>query len=274
MGRGSTVVAGAACMVAALVLGGCGASDEPAGTTAAAAAAVDRETVHQVSTLSALIDGLYQPATTVGAVKAHGDLGLGTFEALDGEMVVVDGRVYQVKSDGGVSEPADSAGSPYAAVTFFDTDVSFDVGPTDSYEALQKEIDAHLGGLNDICAVRIEGSFAYVRSRSVPRQSEPYTPLLEVTATQPEFEFRDVEGVLVGFWCPAWVGQIDPAGYHLHFLSADHSGGGHLLEVHVTQATVRLDDTPNLSLSLPMTPEFRQADLAGDYEKQMQAAEK
>jgi len=112
-----------------------------------------------------------------------------------------------------------------------------------------------------------------VQPRSVPRQSEPYMPVLEVTAMQPEFEFHDVDGVLVGVWCPAWVGQINAAGYHLHFLTADRSGGGHLLEIRVAKATVKIDDTPRLDLTLPATEEFRQTNLAGDYEKQMKAAE-
>jgi acetolactate decarboxylase len=270
------VMAVAATMTALLLTivacgdGGGGAS----AATPVASPTPDRETVYQTSTLSALIDGLYQPATTVGAIKAQGDTGLGTYAALDGEMVVLDGVVYQVKSDGSVVKPPDTTGSPFAAVTTFDTDASFAIESAASYEALQKQIDAHLAGLNDIYAVRVEGHFDYVKTRSVPRQTEPYKPLLAVTATQPEFEFHDADGVLVGFWCPAWVGQIDPAGYHLHFLTADRSGGGHLLEVRVGEATVRLDDTANLSLRLPTTPEFQAIDLAGDYEEQMQAAEK
>jgi Alpha-acetolactate decarboxylase len=37
-----------------------------------------------------------------GTLREHGDHGLGTFEQLDGEMVVLDGRCFQVRSDGSV----------------------------------------------------------------------------------------------------------------------------------------------------------------------------
>jgi acetolactate decarboxylase len=256
---------------------GCGGSSTATSGTASAspspARMADPETLYQVSTLSALIDGLYQPATTVGALKGQGDTGIGTFAALDGEMVILDDVVYQVLSDGSVTKPADAVGSPFAAVTTFAADKTVSLANVADYVALQKRLDAELSGVNHIYAVRIEGHFDAVRTRSVPKQSEPYTPLLEVTAKQPEFEFKDVDGVLVGFWCPAWVGQINVPGYHLHFLTADHSGGGHVLEVSVASATAELDETPVFDLTLPDTAEFRAIDLAGDYDAQMRAAE-
>lgn len=255
----------------------CGGASAGAGdgtpASASPAAMADPETLYQVSMLSALIDGLYQPATTVGALKQQGDTGIGTFAALDGEMVMLDDAVYQVLADGSVTEPADAVGSPFAAVTTFAADKTVTLAGLADYAALQRQLDAELDGVNHIYAVRIEGHFDAVRTRSVPKQSEPYTPLLEVTAKQPEFAFSDVDGVLVGFWCPAWVGQINLPGYHLHFLTADHSGGGHVLEVSVARATAELDETPVFDLSLPDTPEFRAIDLAGDYEEQMNAAE-
>lgn len=268
------VLASAATAGTAAACGGAsaGAGDgTPASTSPAAMA--DPETLYQVSTLSALIDGLYQPATTVGALKQQGDTGIGTFAALDGEMVMLDDAVYQVLADGSVTEPADAVGSPFAAVTTFAADKTVTLAGLADYAALQRRLDAELDGVNHIHAVRIEGHFDAVRTRSVPKQSEPYTPLLEVTAKQPEFAFSDVDGVLVGFWCPGWVGQINLPGYHLHFLTADHSGGGHVLEVSVARATAELDETPVFDLSLPDTPEFRAIDLAGDYEEQMSAAE-
>ena len=263
--------------VAAGTAMGCGGSSAGAGNAISASAspatACDPETLYQVATLSALIDGLYQPATTVGALKLQGDTGIGTFAALDGEMVMLDDAVYQVLADGSVTEPADAVGSPFAAVTTFAADKTVSLTDVADYETLQSQLDAQLDSVNHIYAVRIDGHFAAVRTRSVPKQSEPYTPLLEVTAKQPEFAFSDVDGVLVGFWCPAWVGQINLPGYHLHFLTADRSGGGHVLEVSVARATAELDETPAFDLSLPDTPEFRAIDLAGDYEEQMSAAE-
>ena len=53
-------------------------------------------TLYQVSTAIALVEGIYQGAVRVGTLREHGDLGLGTFENLDGEMIIVDGHFFQV----------------------------------------------------------------------------------------------------------------------------------------------------------------------------------
>ncbi len=34
---------------------------------------------------------------TVGELLEHGDLGLGTLDSIDGELIVLDGKAYQVK---------------------------------------------------------------------------------------------------------------------------------------------------------------------------------
>src|SRR5271167_2329824 len=80
---------------------------------------VVHHTLYQVSTATALVEGIYQGAVRVGTLREHGDLGLGTFEDLDGEMVVVDGQFFQVRSDGSVRECGDDVLSPFAAVTRF-----------------------------------------------------------------------------------------------------------------------------------------------------------
>src|SRR6516225_6984254 len=69
---------------------------------------VAHHTLYQVSTATALVEGIYQGAVRVGNLREHGDLGLGTFEDLDGEMLIVDGHFFQVRCDGSVREVDDS----------------------------------------------------------------------------------------------------------------------------------------------------------------------
>jgi hypothetical protein len=76
-------------------------------------------TVFQVSTSGALVAGVYNREVSVQAILEHGNFGLGTFANLDGEMVVVDGHVYQTKGTGQVSEAPADAGAPFAVVTWF-----------------------------------------------------------------------------------------------------------------------------------------------------------
>ena len=86
-----------------------------------------RSTLYQVSTANALVEGIYQGAVLVGTLRKHGDLGLGTFENLDGEMVILDGHFFQVRSDGSVTEAGDDVLSPFAVITHFKSDLTVDL---------------------------------------------------------------------------------------------------------------------------------------------------
>ena len=77
------------------------------------------ERLYQISTIDALLAGHYDGDKTVSHIKANGNFGLGTFNGIDGEMVVYDGVVYQVKSTGEVLRVKDDIGVPFAAVHFF-----------------------------------------------------------------------------------------------------------------------------------------------------------
>ncbi|HNQ35779.1 MAG TPA: acetolactate decarboxylase [bacterium] len=212
--------------------------------------APNRELLYQTSTLDALLEGDYQGRLTIGQLKRHGDFGIGTLADLDGELAGLDGRFYQVRADGKVFLVPDEGSTPFAAVTFFEADRRLDLtGPLD-YEGLKIRLDREIK--RDLFgAVKISGRFRRVKTRSVPKQARPYPPLAAVTDRQPVFEFQDLEGVLVGFYCPEFVGTVNAAGYHLHFLAADLSGGGHLLDCELVEGTLEIDYTPDLYLALP-----------------------
>ena len=67
-----------------------------------------RHDIFQVSVMSALLDGVYDGEMTIGELLTHGDFGLGTFDALDGELLVLDGEAHQLHADGGArrADPA------------------------------------------------------------------------------------------------------------------------------------------------------------------------
>jgi acetolactate decarboxylase len=238
------------------------------------AAADDRdEVLYQVSTIDALLAGVYQPAATVGQLLARGDFGLGTFAALDGELIALDGRVYQAASDGQVREMPAETGTPFMAVTRFDADQTFRLnGPMD-LEGFQAEVERRLPSPNLFYAVKVEARFARIRYRSVPRQQAPYPPLAEVAAQQLLFEQGAVDGTLVGFWCPEFVEGVNVPGFHLHFLSADRTQGGHLLGFELIQAEVELDHTAGWELRLPEIAPYLEADLAADRSAELTLVE-
>lgn len=229
--------------------------------------------LYQVSVLPALLAGDYEGATDVAGLLAHGDFGLGTWQDLDGEMVVLDGKAYRVPASGRVVQAAPSDRVPFAAVAFFRSQRSVTLSAV-SLKDLEERIDALLPSKNHFYALRLDGRMERLRARSVPRQARPWPPLAEVVGKQTLFTLDGLDGTLVGLRCPAFAAGINVPGYHWHFLSADHTRGGHVLDCAFRSLELRLDELPGLELALPVDAGFRALDLAGDVSAQVRKVEK
>ena len=220
--------------------------------------------------LAALVEGIYRADTTIGEIRRKGNFGIGTFNDLDGELVLLDGKVYCLRPQGDAEIIGDDVRTPFALVTQFecDTEERFDdpVAEADFEHALLDLIPS----TNLMYALRIEGRFSYLRARAVPKQSN-YLPLAEIAQLQTVFEFQDVEGVIVGFYTPACLSGVHMTGLHLHFRTADRKHGGHLLGAAPDGVTVSLQHAPSIELGLPLTLDFltmeRTRDMEADLDK-------
>jgi len=233
---------------------------------------VEHPTLYQVSTAGALVEGVYQGAVSVGVVREHGDFGLGTFEDLDGEMVVLDGHVFRVGSDGGVGEVHDDARTPFAVVTRFGDPPAVTVDARGGFADLAAAIDRLRRSANVFVAVRVDGHFDAVHVRAACRTA-PGVPLAVATEQQSEFELGPVSGTMVGFWSPPYASGVEVAGYHLHFLTDDRRAGGHVLDCRAAELAVRLQEESDVHLALPHTTAFRGADLTHDPTADLDRAE-
>lgn len=232
------------------------------------------DTITQVSTIDALMTGVYDGPTTLGELRGKGDFGLGTFAALDGEMVLLDGVFYQVTSTGDVRKPGPDTRTPFAAVTFFKADRTVPLARGTDFKVFTSETQRNFPTRNSFYAVKIAGRFKMVKTRSVPAQQKPYRPLTDIVRTQPVFDLADVTGTMVGFWCPSFVKGVNVPGYHLHFLRADRKRGGHVLNFIVDNATMEIDDSREFSLILPDDAAFDRANLEPDRASELKAVEK
>jgi len=222
-----------------------------------------QHTLYQVSTATALVEGIYQGAVQIAALREHGDLGLGTFESLDGEMVVVDGHFYQVRSDGSVREVQDNVLSPFAAVTAFSPDQSITLENCPDLSYLTSQFDALRQSDNFFYALRVDGTFDYIHARAMRRTKEGI-PLVQAAALQPEFEFHNISGTLVGFWTPEYAKSLNVPGYHLHFVSADRTQGGHVLQCRGKNLRLQIQREGDYHIVLPETEDFLKANLRRD----------
>jgi len=222
-----------------------------------------QHTLYQVSTATALVEGIYKGAVQIAALREHGDLGLGTFESLDGEMVVVDGHFFQVRSDGSVREVQDNVLSPFAAVTAFSPDQSITLENCPDLSYLTSQFDALRQSDNFFYALRVDGTFDYIHARAMRRTKEGI-PLVQAAAVQPEFEFHNISGTLVGFWTPEYAKSLNVPGYHLHFVSADRTQGGHVLQCRGKNLRLQIQREGDYHIVLPETEDFLKANLRRD----------
>jgi acetolactate decarboxylase len=214
----------------------------------------------QVSTLDALLQGLYGASMTLGELRRHGDFGLGTYEGLDGEMILLDGRFFQVRFDGTISEAPVDTRTPFAAVTNFRPDTRFTVKGA-SMAQLGELIDSVLPSKNLFYAIRVHGTFATIDTRSVARQFLPYPPLSSAVAMQAVFMNRNIVGTAVDIRTPVYASGIGQPGHHFHFVSDDRRAGGHALAFTTGEVTVEVQALRQYSLWLPTDEPFLKATL-------------
>jgi len=230
------------------------------------------DTLFQVSTLQALMQGYYYPVSTVGELKQNGDFGIGCFEAVNGELIMVDGVVYQAIHDSSILVPDNNATIPYATVTFFNNDISFELENVSSMENLKEQLNkiVNENGNNIFYFVRIDGNFDTLTYRSEYAQKEPYKPLAKAMETDQTFFNKENEtGTIVGLYCPDFMDKLNSPGWHFHFITQDKKSGGHLLNLSSKKIAVQLDKKTDFKMKIIEDEKFQQMQLSKDMSKDM-----
>lgn len=209
--------------------------------------------LYQFAPIADIFNGNYERQMTCGEIRKKGDFGLGTFEGLDGEMVVLDGKIYQITGDGQVSLPADGVETPFVAITHFQADAMHPLTEEVNLAGLTAVLDNFLPNKGIFYAIKIQATFKYIKVRSGFKQPQPYPSLTEVLRQSlPTFELTHVQGTLVGFWCPKYAESLNVPGYHFHFLTLDEKAGGHVDECLLEHGQIEIDEIHRLYLDLPI----------------------
>jgi acetolactate decarboxylase len=217
--------------------------------------------------------GRYDGVMPISELMQNGDFGVGTLDHLDGELILLDGKAYQIRGDGAVVAVHSDRSTPFAVVTRFQQDGELPCPLVASLANLDARLDVDLPQKNNFLAIRIDGRFASIKLRSVHRQEPPYRPLAEVARSQSEWSHEDVAGTLVGIRCPRWVGGLNVPGYHWHFLSDDHKVGGHVLDCNVRAGKVRFEVCRDWLIKLDGSAEINGVDLGRDLSRDVRRVE-
>lgn len=239
---------------------------------ATAKAQVVPNAMYQVSTINALIQGVYEGEISVGELKKYGDFGIGTYDGLDGEMVVLDGQDYHVTSTGNVVAADDKVKTPFANVLYFKPELFGEINDAKSFSDIEKALNSIIKDTNYIYAIRIDGVMN-LQTRAIPKKGKPYPTLAEAAKTQSVFNLENAHGTIVGIWCPQYMNGINVPGYHLHFISDDRKSGGHILSGGIVHGKVQVARIADFQMVLPNGDAFKNAALNSDYSKELRAVE-
>ncbi len=211
---------------------------------------MNEATLYQHGTLALLVPGLLTGTLTMKELLAHGDTGIGTGEGLDGELIILDGKPYQVNNRGEVNVVPESFTLPFANSHFAA------YRPLMTVEnATKEELHDQVLGLthkaNTFFSILVTGTFTDVKTRAVAKSERPFKSLAETAKQQSIFTRDKVEGTLLGYYSPQVFDGVAVGGYHDHFLSAAHDFGGHLLDFGTVTGDVQVQVFSTLEQHLP-----------------------
>jgi acetolactate decarboxylase len=223
---------------------------------------------YHYSAWPAFVNKIYDGTLTAAQLKEKGDIALGSYNGLHGELIMLDGVLYEAEADGKVVIANDSAKICYANATFFEEDKPLNITEVANYDSLRVKLNQTLDSKNYFYAFKIHGTFKNLKLGGVPIQTKPYTQTLDVLIPgRPVWDKENISGTMVGFFCPDLIGQINVAGYHLHFVSDDKKSAGHIMEFSgATNLTGGMDKIAKYQFDLPETPEFDTVNMSRSFQ--------
>ncbi len=233
----------------------------------------DNDNLFSAGFASGFIGGLYDNWYPYRELEKHGDFGIGAPGSLDGELLLLNGKIYQTRSTGETTLVSDTGKLPYAVVCFFKAKKVYKHTGALGKAALFSYLDSLLTNQNGIYAIHIKGRFKSVKTRAFPPVEKPYLPLAALLNKQHFFEHNNVEGDLVGFRIPAFMEGAHISGYHFHFLSMDKTAGGQLIDLLAEDITVEIDTLTSYTMDLPQTADFNSFDFKKDRKEEIKSVE-
>ncbi|MCE7060769.1 acetolactate decarboxylase [Dyadobacter sp. CY343] len=235
---------------------------------------VDQDFMYQYSIIDALMAGVFDGDLNIASLKTKGDFGVGTFNKVDGELIINNGKVYKVSHDGSVKVARDMDSTSAAFVKFFKADTVITIaGENLSYEKVQEHLVSILNP-NGIYALRITGKFSEMTTRAASPAKPPYKTLSEHLKTnQAVFELKNTQGICNGFLLPPYLARTNVPGFHLHYVADDLKSGGHIFKFKTNSIRVEIDLAKGFIIENNTNPEFKAVNLKPDRGEELKKIE-
>ena len=233
-------------------------------------------TFTQFGLASAFLMGLYDDHFTFKRLAEHGDFGHGTFNAIEGEMIAIDGIFYRADVDGNISAVLPDQLTPIATVTHFKPDNIIQLHNITDFTGFKNQIIPYLRKQNTIHAIRIDAMFESILARSEHPQIKPYQnePIeISMPKLQRSFVLENVQASMMGFFVPDVYKTIVLAGFHFHCINDARTKGGHVFDFKFKRGTVSLQYCTELCVVLPLSAQFDHIDLSQNTDNAFKVAE-
>lgn len=216
--------------------------------------------IFQYGTMAGIIEGAYSGSLTIEELLKYGNFGIGTFDGIDGEMVILDSKVYKTDYFGNSYLQSIKESTPFTTITTFEKEYQkFD---NLTFKNLLEKVQDYLNQ-NYFYAIKISGNFQKMNTRSPKKQEKPYPPLLEVLENQNIFHYKNTQGTIVGFFSPYYAQGLGVGGFHLHYISNDLKAGGHIFDFEILNGLIEISKPLNYSLKLPVNDEYQNIKIDG-----------
>lgn len=237
---------------------------------------IQDDSLHQVSLMQSFMHGAYDGVISVGELKSNGDTGLGTFEGVNGEMIVLDGVVYQARADGSINIMENNETVPFATVTHFNNDMNVNNIAANNFDELTGKLDKEIEkmGKNNMYVAKIKCVCPNITVRSVEKQEKPYKEFTEVAAVdQKVFNYTNQTGTLIAVYFPEYMSELNMPGWHIHFLNDAKDKGGHVLGLTMENGYAQIDEIHDFNMNLPTTDTFKKMDFSEDMNQKISSVE-
>jgi acetolactate decarboxylase len=227
----------------------------------------------QASTIFALLSGNFDYTISIDYFMRNGDTGIGSYNGLNGEAIFLDGKAYNATASGQVKiMDIPMTGVTFGQITKFvpvQAGQEIQIGPFSSFADLTEKLKpALIKGPNYFYVIRAEGVFKTITVRSSYKQRKPFRPMPIVVGEMKYYQYSEIEGTLVGVYSPAYAEGLSVKGWHLHFLSADKTHGGHVTDLSGDKLTVSANLEDKYEIKLAPNREFAE----GDFSKEKMEA--